>query len=263
MCRFTYIVGIAVAISLGIGSGGWAQDDDPEVVGFSVAKKDAGSEFGQSYVPGTQAGLHIYLRVALPKNTILNVDGEKTSFQVKDSGNKELSADDNSNMSFMASIADDKHSVILPVQCTELPSAGATSLTVSGSATLNCGADAKTETVAIAIKEGDELKLGPVAAKVMQIGDGFEPDSKRLELESKDSFDKLENVVFIDAHGKEVETSPAGSGSFGFGGDMTYSKVYQFKGNPAEIAKAKITYFQKFEAVQVPVEVKFGMDLGK
>ena len=262
MHRIALAIGIAGTVVFGTSGDGWSQGK-PEVVGFSVAKKDSGNEYGQSYIPGTKAGLQIYIRVSLPKNTILKVDGEKTSLKVKDSSDKELAADEGSDVSFFASIADDKHSAVLPVQCTDLPTAGATSLTVSGEATLNCGADAKSETVNVTLSVGDELKLGPVTAKVTQIADGFDADTKRLELESKDSFDQLESLVFLDTKGKEIETSASGGGSFGFGGDMTYSKSYQFKGNPADIAKAKISYFQKIDAVKVPVEIKFGMDLGK
>jgi hypothetical protein len=256
--RITIVVGIAVAAVVGTNSGGWSQDK-PEVVGFSVAKKDAGSDYGQSYVPGTDAGLQIYLRVSLPKNTILKVDGDKTSLKVKDSANKELATDDNF-MSFKASIGDDKHSAVVPIQCTDFPSAGSTSLTVFGEATLSCGADEKTETVSVTIKEGNELKLGPVTAKVTQIGDGFQPDRKSVELESKVSFDQIESLVFLDATGKEIETSPGASFS---SGNISYSQGFQFAGNPSDIAKAKISYFQKIESVKVPVDVKFGMDLGK
>lgn len=262
MNRKSIVASIAFAFLLGTSVASWAQDK-PAVVGFSIAKKDAASEYDQSYVPGTQAGVQIYLRISLPKNTILKVDGENTSLKVTDSASKELAGNENSDVSFFASIADDKHSAIVPVQCTDLPSAGATSLTVSGTAALSCGADPKSETVAIAIKEGGELKLGPVTASITGIEDGFEPETKRINLEGKTSFDTFESIVFLDKKGNEVETSSAGGGSFGFGGDMTYSKSYQIKGDTADIASAKISYFQKIDSVKVPIDVKFGLDLGK
>lgn len=257
-----FCTGVLLGLAM-VAAGPIRGQDEPEVVGFSIAAKDPASEFGQSYVPGTQAGLQVYLRVSLPDKTILKVDGAATSLSVGDSTNKKLAANENSDISFFAMIAEDKHSLIVPIQCTELPSSGATFLTISGTAVLNCGADSKTETVDVSVKQDEEWKLGPVTARVTEVGDGFESDSKRVDLESKNSFDQIESLVFLDAAGKEIETSGAGGGSSSFGGDTTYSRGYSFKSAAEKVAKVKISYFQKIDAVKVPVDAKFGFDLTK
>lgn len=241
----------------------WCQEDGVSVVGISIAQKDPASEFNQSYVPGSQPGVQVYLRVALPKNTILKVNGENTTLKVVDSKDQELTANEGTDLSFFSSISDDQHAVIIPVQCSDLPSSGATHLKVTGEATLDCGADPKTETLDIKIAADAELKLGPVTAKVLQIDDGFQENSKRIELESKNSFDTIASLTFVDAKGKEMPANPQGGGSFGFGGDMTYSRSYQIEGDPAQVAKVKITYFQKVEPVKVSVDAQVGFDLGK
>ena len=241
---------------------GLAQEQS-SIVGLSVAKKDPASEFGQSLVPGSPVGTQIYLRIVLPERTILKIDGAATKFEVVDSADKPLALNENSNISFFATISDDRHAVIVPVQSPDLPPVGATSLAITGEVTCDCGAEPKTETINVKLVSEGEVKLGPVTAKITQVAEGFEPESQRLDLESKNSFDQIQTLVFIDDQGKEIETSAAGGGSYGFSGDMTYSKSFQFKGKAESIAKAKVTYFQKIDAVKVPIKAKFGLDLGK
>ncbi len=254
--------GMAWAVGLSSITNCLAQEK-PSVVGFSVAKKDPANEYGQSLVPGIQAGTQIHLRIVLKEKSILKIDGDATKFKVVDSSNKALELSENSNIAFFASISDDRHAVIVPIQLSDVPPTGTTSLAVTGEVTCSCGAEPKTESVVVKLVADEEVKLGPVTAKITEVTDGFEPDSKRVSLESNTSFDQIESLVFIDDKGKEVETSGAGGGSGSFGGDTTYSKSFVFKAAPEKIAKAKITYFQKIEAVKVPVEVKFGFDLGK
>lgn len=251
-----------VAMGLSVPALGGAQEN-VEVVGIAIAKKDPDSQFNQSFVPGTQSGVQVYLRVALPDKLILKVDGESTSLKITDSNNQELTANENADISFFASISDDKHSVILPVSSGDVPSSGATHLTVQGEATLNCGADSKTETINVTIAADTELKLGPVTAKILQIDEGFQENTKRIELESKTSFDVIESLAFLDKSGKEMASSPQGGGSFGFGGDMTYTKSIQIEGDPELVAQIKIVYFQKVEPIKVAVDAKVGLDLGK
>ncbi len=237
--------------------------EKPSIVGISVARKDPANEFGQSLVPGLQAGTQIYLRIGLAGKTILKIDGEATKIKIVDSSNQAMTMSEDANFSFFSSISDDRHSVIVPIQSSDIPSTSVTSLSVTGEVTCSCGAEPKTETVAVKLVAEGEVKLGPLTAKITEVSDGFEPESKRVNLESKTSFDQIEGLVFVDDKGKEVETSGAGGGSGSFGGDTTYSKSFEFKAAPEKIAKAKITYFQKIEAVKVPVDLKFGFDLGK
>jgi hypothetical protein len=261
-CGICLLITMAWAIC-GYGAIAGLAQEQASIVGLSLAKKDPASDFGQSLIPGSPVGTQIYLRILLPERTILKVNAEATKFKVVDSADKPLALNEDSNISFFATISDDRHAVIVPVQSADLPPSDATSLTITGDVTCDCGANPTTETGNVKLVSDGEVKLGPVTAKIAQVAEGFEPESQRLDFESKTSFDQIQTLVFIDDRGKEIETSAAGGGSFGFSGDMTYSKSFQFKGKAESIAKAKVTYFQKIVAVKVPVKAKFGLGLAK
>ena len=109
------------------------------------------------------------------------------------------------------------------------------------------------------MKEGKELKFGPLDATVGQIGDAFgEPFKKSFELSSKKPFDSIATIEFVDAEGKAVESSSGGSGSFGFGGDMTYSRSWQIASDAKSI-KAKVSYYTKTDKLEVPCKLEFGL----
>jgi hypothetical protein len=132
---------------------------------------------------------------------------------------------------------------------------------VEGDLVLVVGRDLKTVDVEIVVEEGAELKFGPVDATVGQIGDAFgEPFKKSIELSSKKSFDAIATVEFVDAKGEAVESSGGGSGSFGFGGDVTYSRSWQIASDAKSI-KARVSYYTKTEAVKVPCKLEFGLGL--
>jgi hypothetical protein len=255
--------GIISALTLAIGGGlalsGSAQDK-ASIVGISLAQKDPNSEYGQSVVPGWPAGTQVYLRVELPERTLLNIDSDESMISLTDSTGATM--DVGSNFGLFAFIADDRHSFVLPIQSEVLPAAGASSIRVEGTIACNCGAEPKTETVAVSLAVDQELTLGPVTAKVTQVGDGFEPDSQRIDLESNSPFDLLESVMFLDSDGKEVKTRETGGGKYSFGNATTYSQSYEISGNAEQIRSARFTYYQQVESAKIPVDTVVGLDLG-
>ena len=113
----------------------------------------------------------------------------------------------------------------------------------------------------IVLEEGKELKFGPLDATVGEIGDAFgEPFKKTFQMSSKMPFDSIASIEFVDAEGKTVESSNGGSGSFGFGGDITYSRSWQIASDAKSI-KARVSYYSKTETLKVPCKLEFGLGL--
>jgi hypothetical protein len=203
------------------------------------------------------------LRIENKGAQMLKVVGDgKTEIAIKDSVGKTLKVDENHNVAFFSQMAEDGHSVIVPIAAEEVPSKDATHLHLQGNVIISCGADAKTEAYDVALKTDSEIQLGPVSAKVTNVGEGFEADSSSVTLESKQAFDQIQSIAVVDAKGKEIPCEVGSTSSFGFGGDMTHSRDFRFAAKAEDIAKVKVTYFQETSAITVPVDVKVGLGLG-
>jgi hypothetical protein len=55
-----------------------------------------------------------------------------------------------------------------------------------------------------------------------------------------------------------IESSESGSGSFGFGEIVTYSKSWQIA-TDAKTLKARVSYFSKTEPVNLPCKLTFSL----
>ena len=58
--------------------------------------------------------------------------------------------------------------------------------------------------------------------------------------------------------GEVIESSESGSGSFGFGEIVTYSKSWQIA-TDAKTMKARVSYFSKSEPVNLPCKLTFSL----
>jgi hypothetical protein len=240
-----------------------AQEPQTSVVGLSVAHKDPDSRFDQSLVPSMPVGTQVYVRIQLAGRTVLRVNGKATQIELRNADGEALEGGGENDFAFFASIAEDRQSVIVPIKATAAPAPGTTSLRLEGEIACDCGSDPTSRTADVKIAVDEELTLGELQVKVTTVDDGFEPDAKMISFESKSPFDALSSVEFLDTSGEVIESSSGGSSSFGFADEMTYSRSYQVKSSPEKIAKIKVAYFQKVETVKVPVDLKFGLDLGQ
>lgn len=230
-----------------------------QIAGFSVGQKDPSSEFGQGLSMMRRPGLEVDLHFHAPKETVLSLDTKQTSLVLKQDDGTELPLDEMFDGQFSLSLNEQPEKGVVSMRTSEIPAKGTKQIQVEGDLVLVVGRDLKTVDVEIALEEGKELKFGPLDVTVGQIGDAFgEPFKKSFELSSKKSFDAIAKVEFVDAKGKAVESSNGGSGSFGFGGDMTYSRSWQIASDAKSI-KAKVSYYTKTEALKVPCKLEFGL----
>ena len=232
-----------------------------QIAGYSVGQKDPSSEFGQGLSMMRQPGLEVDLHFYAPKETVLSLDAKQTSLVLKQDDGTELPLEEMFDGNFRLSLNEKPEKGLVSMRTSEIPAKGTKQLHMEGDLFLVVGRDLKTVDVEIALEEGKELKFGPLDATVGQIGDAFgEPFKKSFELSSKKPFDSIASVEFVDAKGKTVEGSSGGSGSFGFGDDVTYSRSWQIASDAKSI-KANVSYYTKTETLKVPCKLEFGLGL--
>lgn len=232
-----------------------------QIAGFSVGQKDPSSDFGQGLSMMRQPGLEVDLHFHAPKETVLSLDTKQTTIMLKQDDGTELPLEEMFDGNFRLSLNEKPETGVVSMRTSEIPAKGTKHIQMVGDLFLVVGRDLKTVDVEIVLEEGKELKFGPLDATVGQIGDAFgEPFKKSFELSSKKPFDSIAAIEFVDAKGKTVESSSGGSGSFGFGGDMTYSRSWQIASDAKSI-KARVSYYTKTETLEVPCKLEFGLGL--
>jgi hypothetical protein len=232
-----------------------------QIAGFSVGQKDPSSEFGQGLSMMRQPGLEVDLHFHAPKETVLSLDTKQTTIELKQDDGTELPLEEMFDGNFRLSLNEKPEKGLVSMRTAIIPAKGTKSIQMEGNLVLVVGRELKTGDVEIVLDEGKELKFGPLDVTVGQIGDAYgEPFKKSFELSSKKPFDSIATIEFVDAKGKAVESSSGGSGSFGFGGDITYSRSWQIASDAKSI-KAKISYYTKTETLKVPCKLEFGLGL--
>jgi hypothetical protein len=232
-----------------------------QIAGFSVGQKDPSSEFGQGLSMMRQPGLEVDLHFHAPKETVLSLDTKQTTIELKQDDGTELPLEEMFDGNFRLSLNEKPEKGLVSMRTEKIPAKGTKSIQMEGDLVLVVGRELKTGDVEIVLDEGKELKFGPLNVTVGQIGDAYgEPFKKSFELSSKKPFDSIATIEFFDAKGKAVESSSGGSGSFGFGGDITYSRSWQIASDAKSI-KAKISYYTKTETLKVPCKLEFGLGL--
>ena len=68
----------------------------------------------------------------------------------------------------------------------------------------------------------------------------------------------IKKILFLNAAGKEIAQSDMGSGTSGFGGNMTYERTIGLA-EDLEKATVRIVAYEKLDAVSVPIDFEIGV----
>ncbi len=231
-----------------------------QVVGLTIAAVDKESEYEQSLVQGTQSGTQVYVRVKLPGRFILELDDKQQAVQMEDSTGQNLKSRE-SSFGVFADISEDHQSVTIPFSAESLPAKDSDSITLKGEATVICGSELTEQTTPVELKADATVQLGKTPAKITSIGSGFEENSTSIDFESNQPFKAIQELAFVDASGTAHAAESRGSGSFGFGDEMTYSQSYEIPVAADSIKAVKVKYFTKVDGVKVPIDLKVNLGL--
>ncbi len=262
----SWLMGIVVLLTPFTSSTVFAQESKPEVkaVGLSVNLADPDNEYGSSYSLGRPAGVEVMIMAQDAKSFFLAVvdEGEqKTALELSANGKKLKNEQGFSNIGFMSRISDNGRYVVVPVTATEVPTAGVQSVKVSGKLVLKAGSDEKKEKVKFKVAVDEKVKLGPVTTKISSVEEqNFGEPTTNITFETNQSLDVVASVTFSDEQGKALEASPAGSSSFGFGDEMTYSRTFQISGSHKSL-NAEVAFFGSTRVVTIPVDLEVNLSL--
>ncbi len=232
-----------------------------EIAGFSVGKKDPESQFGQGLSMTKQPGLETDIFFRLPGRTILSIDEKQSKITLTTNEGNQLPLEEFFDGFFQMTVNDNPSEGTITLRCAELPAKSTSNFLIDGKFVLITGADLKTVDVDLKLVEGTKIKFGPAQLSVNQIGPAFgDPFKQSFELSGPQPLDTIQTVEFLDDKGEVIESSDSGSGSSGFGENMTYSKSWQIA-TEAKTLKARVSYFSKTEPVNLPCKLTFGLGL--
>jgi hypothetical protein len=161
-----------------------------------------------------------------------------------------------------ARISEDGKGALIDIESGGLPAAGATKVTAKGSLLIQTASTKKAfKSAPIALIAGTELTIGEIALKVEKVGKpSFGDDALELELETTNkAIERVADVKFFDAAGKELESNSSGSSSMGFGKKYTYGRSYNFKKAVTGKVVVQFEMWTDFEETQVPITVTMGI----
>lgn len=243
-----------------------AQDSKPAIkaVGVSVNLPDPDSEFGGAFSLGRTAGMEVTLLAEDPKTFLIAVidDGdEKTSLELSANGETLKNEQGFSSIGLMSRISENGHQAIVPVSASQVPPPGTNIVKVSGKLVLKAGTDEQKDSVKFKVAVDEQVKLGPATTKISAVEayDFGEPTTS-ITFETNQALDVISSIKFFDEQGKELEATPTGSSSFGFGDEMTYTRGYQVAGKPESLS-AEVSYFASTKLVTVPVDLEVNLSL--
>jgi len=158
---------------------------------------------------------------------------------------------------YMTQFGPEGESCTVQIMAANAPGKGAAKILVKASLIVQCGANEKTtDKKEIALKANEEVKVGDFTMKVNNAGD-FGAGLAVLSAEPR-----VKSVEFFDADGKAMKTMPPGRGNiFDQQGKPQAAASYFLGGKKMDKVSFKITYFDKIEAVTVPLDLSVGLDL--
>ena len=244
-----------------------------EVFGLSIGKpspKMDGENSGSFGAFAVQPGTRVTLWLSDLSRQIVDLDekASKITAFTDDKGTDLLKNETKKGLGgfsfgfgpLSASVSPDKHHCTVEIRAENRPVEGAVGIRLKADLVLKCGVGEKVaETKDANLAKGTKLAGGPLDFKVAEVGNESFGDAKMsLSLETEGDIAAIKQIAFFDADGKEIKSRRMGWSSSGFGGKMTHHINYGLD-KQVDQATAKITYFEKIEAVTVPVDVKTGL----
>jgi hypothetical protein len=260
--RFCSAICVIAAATL-CGSSMVVAQETPKVsvTGISINRSIPGME--QELPMGETEGVKVSICLQVEGQHIIAVADEQKKLPViTTDGGKKL-AEDEGWSTFGTEISENGQAVWIPVRSADVPPSGTTALKVSGELTLITGSEPGESDHEFALVQGTKGKLGKAEVSIEEIsknefGDGglvvsFSSKSKEFSL--------IREIRFLSADGSEIESSTMGSGSFGFGDDVTYSRSFSLAGEPKKV-KIHVSFFAKTSELKVPVDAEATLGLG-
>jgi hypothetical protein len=213
---------------------------------------------------GVPPGTHIAVVVTLPTSGIVELDRKKSKVEsFQDSTGKDIYQKPKFGSAYgMMSISKDKQKILFRVSTEKLPAKGAKSVSLKGSVVLKVGtATSKGVRKRVKLAVGTSFKAGPYSLEITTAEKSEFFDGKfQVQLESKQDFDAIVAVRFLDSKGAELKAESRGSGRMSFGKNTTWTRSYHLD-KIVKRATIEIEYWKDMKTVELPYTVQVGVGL--
>jgi hypothetical protein len=239
----------AIALTLLVASGVAAADPvAPSVRAYALNVNNPPKDAPKEIVSPPYTGAYLFIQV--PEKHILAIDTAATKLALTDDKGTDLAAPKTLPG---PSIPTDpsKQQARLYILGSKSPAVGATRVRVKGELVLLCGTAQKTATTEkFAVRDKEKVEVGPAAFEVAVVKD-------RPTLILKVASASVKTVVFTDADGKPLSVG----GTINLNtpsGKITQSATFLLPAK-TEAVGIKVTYYEKVEAVKLPVDTDTGV----
>lgn len=239
-----------------------------QLVGIKVFAPDP-KKPSQSQVPGQNPGTTLYLKIQQEDKYFVALDkaGSKLLAFTDDKGTdlskKDTQAFGQNWLGSFPTISKDGHECLIEVGSKHTPRADAANLLLKANIVITCGSDEKTvRQENVALKAGSTISLGSMSIKIDTVGKPVWGDAQlSVRFSSNEVFAKIKHWEFLAPDGKEIEHQRRSGGSTEFDGKMTYFVTYELQ-KKVDTVTLSLTYFDKMEALLVPIDLKSGVGMG-
>lgn len=158
--------------------------------------------------------------------------------------------------------SEDGKAVIIEVNGGQTPAKGATSLNVKGKLIFKAATQKKSYTHKdLELKADAKVNAGPIEMTIGRAGKpewGEEP--LEIVLQAKKRLDEIASIRFLDADGKEIESSPSGSMTMAFGDDVSVERSYALTKKVDKVT-VEISYWTDMKDLEVPLDLTASLGL--
>ena len=212
-------------------------------------------------------GVKLELLITDPNRAIVGMDSDASKItHFTDGKGTDLSKPDADN-GFSQSpfqfpeMSEDGHSMTLSVASSRIPIAGATHIKLTGSVSLQCGADPKTvKTPDLALAKGTTLKLGDVPVSISEIGSDSMGDDNKMQVtfHATHALTAVKTIRFLKSDGSEIKSRYSGSSSMSFGGAGSFDSTYNLA-EKVDKATVEVTWWGSLQTVELPLNLDVGL----
>jgi hypothetical protein len=240
-------------------------EEKPTVQAYAVSVRKKLSKEDASIGFEERAGTRINVVLSNPGKTMIAVDEKASKLEAfKDDLGTDLTKAKDAfgfggwveSFSFKASEKGDRALAVF--NANGVPAAGAKTVTLKGTMSILCASGPKTldhKDLALKIDPKNKIKVGDFTLTVEQ---SFTAGDLALKFESNSP--NLKSVAFTTADGKAITTNKPLNSRFGINNKFTYYTTYNLR-TKADTVNLTLTYYEKVEAVEFPVDLTVGLGL--
>lgn len=247
---------------------GFAEDVNVKVHGIRIVKPVADDDM--SIRPfNWGAGTVVSLLLTFPEDSFLTIDADAskiTAFTDDKGGDvtKAVKKDFFSDKVRFGSpsLSKDNMRCSIEIDAPGLPSAGATSLHLTGEMALVFAKNKEShESGLVPLVKGTEIAAGPIPLTISATGKPqWGSSAFSVSLQASQNLESIADIKFFNNAGEELEARRGSTSRSSFGKLVTVSWSYNFKEKVDE-AKVVVSYWTDRKIVMVPIDQTFGLGM--